>query len=107
MANWWTKPPIIIAAIGGIVVIFLALLPRTTITQHTSGAGSPAIGSAGGNVTITAPSTAPSPSTLPPASPSERPRSWHRPLYAFRGGLRGAGASSTDSNIAANIERGF
>ena len=29
------------------------------------------------------------------------------PLYAFRGGLRGAGASSTDSNIAANIERGF
>ena len=37
----------------------------------------------------------------------ERPRSWHRPLYAFRGGLRGAGASSTDSKIAANIERGF
>jgi len=35
------------------------------------------------------------------------PRSWHRPLYAFRGGLRGAGASSTESNIAANIERGF
>ena len=35
-----------------------------------------------------------------------RPRSWDRPLYAFRGGLSGAGASSTDSNIAANIERG-
>lgn len=37
----------------------------------------------------------------------ERPRSWYRPLYDFRGGLNGAGASSTDSNIAANIERGF
>ena len=36
-----------------------------------------------------------------------RPRSGDRPLYAFRGGLSGAGASSTDSNIAANIERGF
>jgi ATP-dependent DNA helicase RecG len=36
-----------------------------------------------------------------------RPRSWDRPLYAFRGGLRGAGASSTDSKIAANIERGL
>src|SRR5262249_41682999 len=36
-----------------------------------------------------------------------RPRSWHRPLYAFRGGLSGAGASSTDAKIAANIERGF
>jgi hypothetical protein len=36
-----------------------------------------------------------------------RPRSWDRPLYAFRGGLRGAGASSTDAKIAANIERGF
>ena len=35
------------------------------------------------------------------------PRSWDRPLYAFRGGLRGAGASSTDAKIAANIERGF
>jgi hypothetical protein len=35
------------------------------------------------------------------------PRSWDRPLYALRGGLRGAGASSTDSKIAANIERGF
>jgi hypothetical protein len=36
-----------------------------------------------------------------------RPRSWDRPLYARRGGLRGAGGSSTDSKIAANIERGF
>ena len=35
------------------------------------------------------------------------PRSWDRPLYAFRGGFKGAGASSTDSKIAANIERGF
>ena len=36
-----------------------------------------------------------------------RPRSRDWPLYAFRGGRRGAGASSTDSKIAANIERGF
>ena len=35
------------------------------------------------------------------------PRSSDRPLYAFRGGLSGAGASSTDSKIAANIECGF
>jgi len=34
-------------------------------------------------------------------------RSWDRPRYAFRGGLSGAGASSTDAKIAANIERGF
>jgi hypothetical protein len=38
---------------------------------------------------------------------SDRPRSPDRPHYAFRGGLSGAGASSTDSSIAANIERGF
>jgi hypothetical protein len=37
----------------------------------------------------------------------DRPRSWDRPLYDFRGGLRGAGASSTDSKMAANIEHGF
>src|SRR5262249_8179139 len=37
----------------------------------------------------------------------KRSRSWDRPRYAFRGGLRGAGASSTDSKIAANIDRGF
>ena len=36
-----------------------------------------------------------------------RPRSWHRPLYALRGGLKGAGVSSTASKIAVNIERGF
>ena len=35
-----------------------------------------------------------------------RPRSWDRPLYALRGGLKGAGASSTASKIVANIERG-
>jgi hypothetical protein len=35
------------------------------------------------------------------------PRSWDRPHYARRGGLRGAGGSSTDSKIASNIERGF
>src|SRR5205809_2449960 len=34
--------------------------------------------------------------------PTIGPRSWDRPLYAFRGGLRGAGASSTASQIAAN-----
>src|SRR5438552_1951246 len=39
--------------------------------------------------------------------PNQRPRSWDRPLYAFRGGRRGAGASSTDAKIAVNIERGF
>ncbi len=38
---------------------------------------------------------------------SAGPRSWDRPLYDFRGGLKGAGASSTEFNIAANIERGF
>ena len=53
MARWWTKPPIIVAALGVLAVILTALLPRTTITQHTSGAGSPAIGSAGRDVTIT------------------------------------------------------
>jgi hypothetical protein len=35
------------------------------------------------------------------------PRSGDRPPYTFRGGLRGAGASSTDAKIAINIERGF
>src|SRR6266481_2529704 len=40
-------------------------------------------------------------------SRAARPRSWDRPLYAFRGGRRGAGASSTDAKIAVNIERGF
>ena len=36
-----------------------------------------------------------------------RLRSRDRPLYAFRGGFRGAGASSTESKITANIVRGF
>ena len=38
---------------------------------------------------------------------SKRPRSWYWPLYDLRGGLNGAGACTTDPNIAANIERGF
>ena len=83
MASWWTKPPIIIAAIGGIVVILLALVPRTTIIQHTSGAGSPAIGSAGGNVTITqpppagqSPATPSSPLSPPLATPSPLGQPW-------------------------------
>src|SRR5690242_18491480 len=53
MARWWTKPPIIVAVLGVLAVIITALLPHTTITQHTSGAGSPAVGSAGRDVTIT------------------------------------------------------
>ena len=44
---------------------------------------------------------------LPETAFRDRPRSRYRPLYALRGGLRGAGASSTDAKIAANIERGF
>src|SRR5712671_4605853 len=32
-----------------------------------------------------------------PTTVIKGPRSWDRPLYAFRGGLSGAGASSTDS----------
>ena len=43
----------------------------------------------------------------PIAQLPDGPRSPDRPRYAFRGGLSGAGASSTDSSIAANIERGF
>jgi len=38
---------------------------------------------------------------------TRRPRSGDRPLYALRGGLKGAGASSTASKIAVNIARGF
>src|SRR5262245_10234434 len=55
MTRWWTKPPIIVAALGVLAVLITALLARTTITQQTSGSGSPAIGSAGGNVIITQP----------------------------------------------------
>jgi hypothetical protein len=55
-----------------------------------------------------APAPAAAPSVVEPAQPAPLgPRSSDRPLYAFRGGLSGAGASSTDSKIAANIERGF
>ena len=36
-----------------------------------------------------------------------RPRSWHRPRYALRGGLSGAGARATAARIAAPIEGGF
>src|SRR4029453_8712774 len=42
-----------------------------------------------------------------PAYDPDEPRSPRRPRYAFRGGLSGAGAPSTDSSTAANIERGF
>ena len=75
MARWRTQPPSIVAALGDMVVILLTPIPQTTMTQHTSGAGSPAIGGAGGNVTLPAPSPAPQP-TL--ASPSE-PLWWKTP----------------------------
>jgi len=35
------------------------------------------------------------------------PRAWDRPLYDFRGGRRGAGASATEATMAATIVRGF
>jgi hypothetical protein len=53
------------------------------------------------------PVTAYGPRLSVPRSCCDGPRSGHRPLYALRGGLSGAGANSTDSSIAANIERGF
>lgn len=34
MAQWWTKPPLIVAALGILAVILTTLLPRATITQH-------------------------------------------------------------------------
>src|SRR5262245_23485866 len=40
MARWWTKPPIILAALGVLAVLLPARLPRTPITQRTPGAGS-------------------------------------------------------------------
>jgi len=87
MARWWTKPPIIVAALGVFVVIMTVLLPRTTITQHTSGSGSPAIGSAGRDITITqqptaplplgqSPATAPSQLSPPPAAPVPPGQPW-------------------------------
>jgi hypothetical protein len=72
MARWWTKPPVIIAVLGVLVVILTVLLPRTTITQHTSGAGSPAVGSAGGDVTITQ-QPVPLPTGQSPAIPPAQP----------------------------------
>ena len=72
MVRWWTKPPIIVAALGVLAVIITALLPRTIITQHTSGAGSPVVGSAGGDVTITqqpVPSPLAGQSPAPPSAP--------------------------------------
>jgi len=87
MARWWTKPPIIIAALGVLAVIVTALLPRTTITQQTSGYGSPAVGSAGRDVTITqqpiprpptgqGPATPPSQLFPPPATPTPPGQPW-------------------------------
>jgi hypothetical protein len=78
MTRWWSKPPIVVAALWALAVIITAFLPRTTITQQTSGAGSPAIGSAGGNVTITQqhdlqPSA---PQTPVPAPPPLQSQSW-------------------------------
>src|SRR5262245_11068039 len=40
MAQWWTKPPIILAVLGVLAVLLPARLPRMPITQHTPGAGS-------------------------------------------------------------------
>jgi hypothetical protein len=73
MTRWWTKPPIIVAALGVLAVLITALLTWTTITQQTSGAGSPAIGSAGGNMTITQqhdlqPAATQTPATSPAAT---------------------------------------
>jgi hypothetical protein len=88
MARWWTNPPIIVAALGVLAVIITALLPRTTITQHTSGAGSPAIGSAGRDVTITQPPmplpAGQSPAPAPPAPPTPLGQPWwqHPPVIA-------------------------
>src|SRR5262245_17176126 len=40
MARWWTRPLLMLAALGVLAALLLARLPRTPITQHTSGAGS-------------------------------------------------------------------
>src|SRR5262245_54316911 len=69
MARWWRQPPVVIAALGVLAVIITALLPRTTITQHTAGSGSPAIGRAGRDVTITQ-QPVPPPAGQNPATPS-------------------------------------
>jgi hypothetical protein len=70
MAKWWTKPPIIVAALGVFAVIITALFSGTTITQQTFGPGSPAIGSAGRDVTITQQPMSQSPAEQNPATPS-------------------------------------
>src|SRR5256885_14705855 len=80
MVRWWTKPPVIVAAVGILAVLSTAFLPRTTITQHTSGAGSPAIGSAR-DVTITQqptpqPPAGQSPATLPSPLPTPQGNPW-------------------------------
>ncbi len=90
MARWWTKPPIIIAALGVLAVIITALLSGTTIKQQTSGPGSPAIGSAGRDVTITqqplppsagqSPATPPAPLSPPPATPTPLGQPWWQQL---------------------------
>jgi hypothetical protein len=78
MTRWWNKPPIVVATLGVLGVLITALLPRTTITQQTSGSGSPAIGSAGGNVTITQQHDLQpaAPQTPAPAPPTLQSQSW-------------------------------
>jgi hypothetical protein len=74
MARWWTKPPIVVIALGALIIMVTALLPRISIIkQVTGGENSPAIGTAGGPVTIIQPS-GPLSSTGPlPASPPTTP----------------------------------
>jgi heme/copper-type cytochrome/quinol oxidase subunit 2 len=60
--KWWRTPAIIVAIIGGIFAIGVALIQRTApkpklseptkIEQQTHGSDSPAVGQTGGNVTI-------------------------------------------------------
>ena len=88
MARWWTKPPIIVAVLGILAVIITALLPRTTITQQTFGPGSPTVGSAGRDLTITqqpmpppagqSSATPPSQLSAPPATSTPLGQPWWR-----------------------------
>jgi hypothetical protein len=60
--RWWRNPVIIAAFIGAIAVISAAIIQHTAskpklseptrIEQQTHGSSSPAVGQAGGNVTI-------------------------------------------------------